>query len=52
MSKYLRPSTLFSAKNFENYKGEAVAEKKKANQKAKVNDIDLNELDKLFGDVS
>ncbi|WP_306394387.1 conserved phage C-terminal domain-containing protein, partial [Enterococcus faecium] len=52
MSKYLRPSTLFSAKNFENYKGEAVAEKKKENQKAKVNDIDLNELDKLFGDVS
>ncbi|HGF7598888.1 TPA: conserved phage C-terminal domain-containing protein [Enterococcus hirae] len=52
MSKYLRPSTLFSAKNFENYKGEAVAEKKKANQKEKVNDIDLNELDKLFGDVS
>ncbi|EMF0264466.1 conserved phage C-terminal domain-containing protein, partial [Enterococcus hirae] len=52
MSKYLRPSTLFSAKNFENYKGEAVAEKKKANQKVKVNDIDLNELDKLFGDVS
>lgn len=51
MSKYLRPSTLFSAKNFENYKGEAIAEKKK-NQKPKANDIDLNELDKLFGDAS
>lgn len=51
MSKYLRPSTLFSAKNFENYKGEAIAEKK-ANQKQneKVNDFDLNELNKLFGD--
>lgn len=52
MSKYLRPSTLFSAKNFENYKGEAIAEKKKSNQKPKANDIDLNELDKLFGDAS
>lgn len=52
MCKYLRPSTLFSAKNFENYKGEAVAEKKKASQKEKVNDIDLNELDKLFGGAS
>lgn len=51
MSKYLRPSTLFSAKNFENYKGEAIADKKK-NQKPKANDIDLNELDKLFGDAS
>lgn len=51
MSKYLRPSTLFSAKNFENYKGEAIAEKK-ANQKQneKVNDFNLNELNKLFGD--
>lgn len=51
MSKYLRPSTLFSAKNFENYKGEAIAQKK-ANQKQneKVNDFDLNELNKLFGD--
>lgn len=50
MRKYLRPSTLFSAKNFENYKGEAIAEKRKANQKEQVNDIDLHELDKLFGD--
>ncbi|EMF0194713.1 conserved phage C-terminal domain-containing protein [Enterococcus hirae] len=50
MRKYLRPSTLFSAKNFENYKGEAIVEKRKANQKEQVNDIDLHELDKLFGD--
>ncbi|EPI5815475.1 conserved phage C-terminal domain-containing protein [Enterococcus hirae] len=50
MRKYLRPSTLFSAKNFENYKGEAIAENRKVNQKEQVNDIDLHELDKLFGD--
>lgn len=50
MRKYLRPSTLFSAKNFENYKGEAIAEKRKVNQKEQINDIDLHELDKLFGD--
>lgn len=52
MSQYLRPSTLFSAKNFENYKGQVMAEKrKKNNTQSKTNDIDVNELGKLFSDA-
>lgn len=50
MAKYLRPSTLFSAKNFENYKGEALAEKKKVNKKPKQYNDDFEQLENLFGD--
>lgn len=50
MSKYLRPSTLFSAKNFENYKGEAIAESKKQKQNRKQNTSDFEQLEGMFGD--
>lgn len=50
MSKYLRPSTLFSAKNFENYKGEAIAESKKQKQNRKPNTSDFEQLEGMFGD--
>lgn len=52
MSKYLRPATLFSGKNFENYKAEALAEKRKHTPKQPKNDFDFNELEKMFGDQS
>lgn len=50
MSKYLRPSTLFSAKNFENYKGEAIAESNKQKQNRKPNTSDFDQLEGMFGD--
>lgn len=52
MSKYLRPATLFSGKNFENYKAEALAEKRKHTPKQPKNDFDFNELEKMFGENS
>lgn len=51
MSQYLRPSTLFSAKNFENYKAEVIATKnKKSKSDNSGENIDINELSKLFGE--
>lgn len=47
MNKYLRPSTLFSAKNFENYKGEAIAVNKKVEQNKPSNNFDFDELEKI-----
>lgn len=50
MSKYLRPSTLFSAKNFENYKAEVLAEKQKNNMNQNKKTNDFEGLEDLFGD--
>lgn len=50
MSKYLRPSTLFSAKNFENYKAEALVEKQKSNMNQRKKTNDFEGLEDLFGD--
>lgn len=53
MSKYLRPSTLFAAKNFENYKAAAFAEQRKRNkQQSQSSDIDLKRMSELFGDLA